>query len=147
MVFMSRKAITAKLYLGVRFGDKIVDSLRPPLARISQAVPLYGWIWDKYQPHTSFMTSYDPMEIREIGYEGWKRASVGFAGPYAQLIFMIVVGVCVTPNVTRVACGDLKSYVILMLGWTLVYLYAYSIWFFEDANSDFALMVRKAHPS
>ena len=55
-------------------------------------VPLYGWVWDKGQPHTSFMCEYDLEQIREA--EAWKRASIGFAGQYGAMTYMLVVVGC-----------------------------------------------------
>ena len=101
-----------------------------------KAIPLYGSIWDKYQPHSAFMCSYDIEEIQDL--EAWKRSTIGFAGPYGQLIYMIVVGTAITPKLFP----DKKMFVIGVMTWTLVYLYLYSIWFHEDPYSDFKLMVR-----
>ena len=101
-----------------------------------KAIPLYGAIWDKYQPHEAFMCSYDESEIRDL--EAWKRSSIGFAGPYGQMLYMIWVGTMITPKLFP----NRQVYVIGVMAWTLVYLYFYSIWFHEDPHSDFALMVR-----
>jgi len=101
-----------------------------------KAIPVYGAIWDKYQPHEAFMCSYDESEIRDL--EAWKRSSIGFAGPYGQMLYMIWVGTMITPKLFP----NRQVYVIGVMTWTLVYLYFYSIWFHEDPHSDFALMVR-----
>ena len=82
------------------------------------------------------MCVYDPSEIRDL--EAWKRSSIGFAGPYGQMIYMIWIGTTMTPRLFP----DRQTYVIGVMTWTLLYLYFYSIWFHEDPNSDFALMVR-----
>lgn len=102
-----------------------------------KAVPVVGWIWDKYQPHEAFMCHYDPVIGRA---PNWQRVAVGFAGPYVQLVYMLLVGLCV-PRVCSLA-GGYKNYVIVMLAWTILYLPLYAVWFHEDPNSDFALFVK-----
>jgi len=89
------------------------------------------------------MVNYDHDDLVDLT-EGWKRASIGFAGPYGQLVYILCVGFF-SPRVCDLI-GGWKNFTILMLGWTLVYLYFYSIWFYDDENSDFALYVRKALP-
>ena len=58
-------------------------------------VPVYGWVWDKYQPHTAFMCHYDVRQLQAA--DPWQRVSVGFAGPYCQLIYMLAIGFYVKP--------------------------------------------------
>ena len=101
-------------------------------------VPMIGWIWDKYQPHEAFMCHYDSEAIERA--PNWQRVAVGFAGPYVQLIYMLLVGLRV-PRVCSLV-GGFKNYVIIMLAWTILYLPLYAIWFHEDPNSDFALFVK-----
>ena len=103
-------------------------------------VPLYGWLWDKWNPHTAFMCEYNLRQIRDA--EAWKRASIGFSGQYGATLYMLLVGLCF-PKILE-AVGGYRTYTIAVLSWTLVYLFWYSVWFHEDSTGDFALMTRVA---
>ena len=74
--------------------------------------------------------------------------TIGLAGPYSQLAYMLLVGAMGEKygvvDVRYFFGGkDLKNYVIAMLAWTLGYFFWYAIWFHEDPNSDFVLYVRQ----
>ena len=103
-----------------------------------RCVPLWGWGWNLTQPHSAMMCSYEDAMLRQASPT--VRALIGFAGPYAQLIFVVVVGTCVFPGVASL-CGGSATFALMMCIWQLAYFVWYAIHFHSDEHSDFRLFV------
>ena len=101
-------------------------------------VPLWGWGWNLKQPHSAMLCNYDTVVLRQA--TPTTRTLIGFAGPYTQLLFVVVMGTCVFPDVAA-QCGGAAVFALLMCIWQLVYFVWYAIHFHNDEHSDFCLFI------
>lgn len=90
-------------------------------------VPLYGPLWDKFQPHDSFMCEYDPDDLRNVS-DASSRVFLGFAGMYVQMLFMSWVGTCLFPRLCTIIFGDQKTYLLFICAWNFVYMIMYAMY-------------------
>jgi hypothetical protein len=102
-------------------------------------VPLLGWGWNLVQPHGVMMCHYDNAALSRASPAC--RVSVGFGGPYTQLIYMIVVGTVLLPEIS-VMVGGRAVYSLIMCIWQFLYFFFYAIHFHADPHSDFVLFSR-----
>jgi hypothetical protein len=93
----------------------------------------------KTQPHAVMMCHYDDAALKVA--PPIVRVLIGFAGPYVQLVFVIIMGTLALPGVSAL-CGGTAMFALIMCVWQLLYFVWYAIHFHEDDFSDFALFIR-----
>ena len=101
-------------------------------------IPMYGWVWNLFQSHELMMCEYDHAALDKASPT--VRVFTGFAGPYLQLIFIILIGTTVMPQIGALF-GGWTVYALFMCVWQFLYFMWYAIHFHNDTFSDFALFV------
>jgi hypothetical protein len=107
-------------------------------------VPLLGWGYNLIHTHGVMMCHYDDAALDKASPAC--RVSIGFGGPYTQLIYMIIVGTVLLPDIS-VMVGGRAAYALIMCTWQFLYFFWYAIHFHADPHSDFALFSRRSKDS
>ena len=102
-------------------------------------VPVWGWYWNLSQPHEAMYCNYDSTDLGAAST--FTRVSIGFGGPYSQLVYMLLVGLIIPAP--RRMLGSYERYVIMMMTWQLLYFYWYAQHFHDDCHSDFVHFVSR----